>query len=68
MPPRQPGYREGRSHGEFLTNLPIDRPTLVKAIDYAWPTSKKLSEWPRERVDALVAKLFGQESWNFEFE
>ena len=23
MPPRQPGYRQGRDHADFITNLPI---------------------------------------------
>ena len=67
MPPRQPEYRAARSHEAFLTNLPLDRPSLVKAIDYAWPTVGELSDWPRERVAALVVERFRQESWNFEF-
>jgi hypothetical protein len=47
--------------------LPLDRPSLVKAIDCAWPTVGELSDWPRERVAALVVERFSQESWNFEF-
>jgi lipoate---protein ligase len=67
MPPRQPGYRAGRSHGEFVANLPVDRQTLVAAIDCAWPTWGVLSEWPSQRVTSLVEKQFGQDSWNYEF-
>jgi lipoate-protein ligase A len=67
MPPRQPAYREGRSHGEFVANLPVAREELVAAIDSAWPTDGQLSDWPSERVASLVEKQFGLESWNFEF-
>lgn len=67
MPPRQPEYRAARSHETFLTNLPLDRPTIVTAIDHAWPTAGGLSDWPRERVAALIVERFSQECWNFEF-
>jgi lipoate-protein ligase A len=67
MPPRQPAYRQARSHAEFLTNLPAERETLVQAIDRAWPTSGQLTTWPHERVAALVAERFSQRSWNYEF-
>jgi lipoate-protein ligase A len=67
MPPRQPAYRQARSHAEFLTNLAVERETLVQAIDRAWPTSGELTTWPRERVAALVAERFSQRSWNYEF-
>jgi lipoate-protein ligase A len=67
MPPRQPAYRQARSHAEFLTNLPADRDTLVQAIDRAWPASGELAGWPHERVTALVAERFSRQSWNYEF-
>jgi lipoate-protein ligase A len=67
IPPRQPAYREARSHAEFLTNLAVDREALVQAIDRAWPTSGELMGWPHERVAALVAARFSQHSWNYEF-
>ena len=36
MPPRQPGYRANRSHGEFVTNLPLTRAAIVDAIVSLW--------------------------------
>jgi lipoate-protein ligase A len=68
MPPRQPEYRDKRSHLEFLMNLPITRTALLSAIDRAWPTTASLVDWPRDRVAALVRERFGQEGWNSEFE
>jgi lipoate-protein ligase A len=68
MPPRQPSYRENRSHLDFVTNLPIDRGALLAAIDRAWPTSENLATWPRDRVAALVKERFSQDCWNLEFD
>jgi lipoate-protein ligase A len=66
-PPRQPDYRAERSHAAFLTNLPVARPSLVAAIDRAWPTHGELSEMPTAKIDELIATRFGQRSWNLEF-
>jgi lipoate-protein ligase A len=68
MPPRQPCYRAGRSHSEFVTNLPVARQALVAAIEAAWPTSGEIGDWPRERVASLVVKQFGQDWWIHEFQ
>jgi lipoate-protein ligase A len=67
MPPRQPEYRGGRSHREFVANLPIARQSLEDAIDCAWPTSRAVNEWPTARVERLVAERYSQVCWNLEF-
>jgi len=36
MPPRQPEYRRGRSHRQFLTNLPRKREQLVSCVCQAF--------------------------------
>lgn len=35
-PPRQPEYRAGRDHSDFVTNLPLDGETLRKALIEHW--------------------------------
>jgi len=67
QPPRQPNYRQERSHDDFVTNLPLTREALVKSIDHAWPTDSELDEWPGARVAELVAERFGEKKWNYEF-
>jgi lipoate---protein ligase len=67
MPPRQPEYRAARSHADFVINLPLDRQSLVAAVDHAWHTTGELTDWPRELVVALVAERFNRESWTLEF-
>ncbi|MEX2309479.1 MAG: hypothetical protein WD738_17900 [Pirellulales bacterium] len=67
MPPRVPDYRDGRTHLEFVANLPISRHALVAAVDQAWPTNQALREWPVARVEDLIAARFARDSWNYEF-
>jgi lipoate-protein ligase A len=67
MPPRQPEYRERRSHIEFVTNLPATRQQLADAVDNAWPCTQELTDWPATRVADLVAARFGDDRWTFEF-
>jgi hypothetical protein len=49
-------------------NLPVDRQTLVKAIDRAWPATENLDAWPHELVTTLVNERFSRDCWNLEFE
>ena len=37
-PPRQPSYREGRSHGDFLSNLPLPREVVLDRLENALST------------------------------
>lgn len=66
VPPRQPEYREGRPHDEFVLNLPVRRQGLVDALTTAWPTNGELKDVPLTRVKELVASRFGQQAWSFE--
>jgi len=67
VPPRTPAYRAGRTHGDFLTNLPVGRKALVAAVDAAWPTTGPVQNWPAAKVLQLVAERFGRDSWTYEF-
>ena len=53
-PTRTPDYRLGRGHREFITNLPLDRETVVGALTKAWQANESLVDWPRERTLELV--------------
>lgn len=62
-PKRQPSYREGRSHDEFLTLLPLSRPAIVAALRAAWPGGPGESGPPLERTGRMVVEKFGRADW-----
>lgn len=64
MPVRQPTYRSSRGHAEFVTNLPMNREGLENSMFAAWPTNGEVEDWPRNRVDQLVATRYGRNDWN----
>lgn len=65
-PPRQPDYRGGRSHNEFLTNIPVSASDLRGALAAHFATQQPLVDWPRERTARLAETRYSQPSWNFQ--
>lgn len=63
-PPRQPEYRAGREHGEFVANLPVSGAALRRAMAEAFDASEPLADWPRTRTARLVSDRYGREEWN----
>jgi lipoate---protein ligase len=66
-PPRQPGYRNARPHGDFVMNLPTTRQQLAEAVVSAFPMASGPPEIPVSRVEKLVGDRFGNARWNYEF-
>ncbi|MBX3425828.1 MAG: lipoate--protein ligase family protein [Pirellulales bacterium] len=62
-PPRQPEYRNRRSHDQFVTNLPLSRAELVETLATAWGAVEPLPDWPRERTAAIVAERYARPDW-----
>lgn len=65
-PARQPAYREGRTHEEFLMNIPLRRRILIESIRSAWSHSTFLtaaSDVPQDRLETLRAGRFADRSW-----
>lgn len=63
MPPRQPDYRQQRSHDEFLTNLGLSAEVLRSALTHAWQAHTRTTDWPRERVAELVRTRYRHPAW-----
>lgn len=53
-PPREPEYREGRSHGDFIANLPQDADQIRSAIRLAFHPATHLRDWPQTRTESLA--------------
>lgn len=62
--PRQPAYRRGRSHAEFVTNVAHPVGELKRAISRAWQADAKLDRIPHGQVHELIALRYGRDEWN----
>ncbi len=64
MPSKQPDYREGRSHAEFLMNLAAPAEEVKAALRRDWQTDQLLADPPIEATRALVAQKYATQEWN----
>lgn len=62
--PRQPAYRKGRTHRQFVANIPVPSAEMKQAISATFGVSQMLSQWPQEMVRQLVKERYSEESWN----
>lgn len=65
-PRRQPAYRAGRSHGDFVVNLDRSRDELTAAIHAAWDIRVPAGDpaaLPEDLVRELVEAKFGTQEW-----
>jgi lipoate-protein ligase A len=70
LPRRQPEYRAGRSHQEFLINLDLPRAALVAAVRSAWSIGEPPGEAaaiPDDLVRRLVATKYADPAWTERF-
>jgi lipoate-protein ligase A len=66
VPVRQPAYRAGRTHEDFLMNLGLPRTILHGLIRSAWSPSSSLSpvaDVPRDLLETLLSERFANRSW-----
>lgn len=59
MPPRQPDYRNGRPHGQFVANLAVPAQIIRDAMRTAWAAAEPCSPWPRELTEQLAVERYG---------
>jgi lipoate-protein ligase A len=63
MPVRQPDYREGRDHGEFLLDLSMDGLQLRQRLRDGWQAGEDLAAWPRDVVATLTEERYTRMEW-----
>jgi lipoate-protein ligase A len=71
-PPRQPDYRRLRDHRSFITNIPLDQPTLIDSIRNAFQSCVATGDWKSDGFDGFIAaqaetldrQRYSQPDWN----
>ena len=56
VPPRQPAYRQGRAHRDFVTNLPLSRQQIRDVLRTAWNALEPCEDWPSSLTQQIVAE------------
>jgi lipoate-protein ligase A len=63
LPPRQPEYRAGREHAEFLRNLTLPAEEVKGRLRVAWQADLEGSAWQEERVRQLAQEKYTSRDW-----
>jgi lipoate-protein ligase A len=63
-PPRQPEYRGGRPHAEFVTNVPLDVSQLAEQLALEFGAVGGDWNYPAELTERLVRERYGDPAWH----
>jgi lipoate-protein ligase A len=63
-PPRQPEYRAGRDHADFLTSLPFPADELKRRLWATWDAHEPVGDWPADLVRQLTAEKYDRPEWS----
>jgi lipoate-protein ligase A len=64
LPPRQPEYRGGRSHADFVTGLDLGREVLQTALRECWDAQALHVGIQEADLAALIRDRYGRSEWN----
>ncbi len=67
MPSKQPDYRQARSHGDFICNIPLHRDAIRHQLKGLWNAHEPLHQLPQERIENLAHGKYRDDAWNFKF-
>ncbi len=62
MPSREPDYRKGRPHGQFLMNLNTPASEVKKALRNVWHPTSEITVAPD--CQRLIAEKYSRDEWN----
>jgi lipoate---protein ligase len=66
-PSKEPEYRAGRSHREFLMNLNVPADAVKGALSKAWSATEVVKNPSHIRIEALVKERYENSAWNEKF-
>jgi lipoate-protein ligase A len=67
LPSKEPSYRGGRSHADFLLNLRMRPADLKMALRRAWNADEPSDDIPHDRIGTLIREKYGLADWNLKF-
>ena len=63
-PTREPEYRQGRLHSQFVSNVRLSKKTLVQTLTAGWGANEPMASWPQSRTRELAqTKYHSNEKW-----
>ncbi len=63
LPPKQPEYREQRSHLDFVRNISASTKKIKMQLRSVWDATTLLEHIPYSRIDELVKTKYSSEEW-----
>jgi lipoate-protein ligase A len=63
LPARQPDYRAGRGHDEFVGNLAVPRDQIVEGLRRVWAARSARPQWSADQVRRLVEEKYACAEW-----
>jgi lipoate-protein ligase A len=67
FPSRQPDYRDGRSHNDFLMNLNLSAAAIKGALEKEWNAELPFENAPLEEISRLAREKYATPEWNLKF-
>lgn len=64
MPSKQPDYRDGRGHSDFVTNLNLPAAKVAEALRETWGALETSDEKHDIEVERLVREKYSTDEWN----
>ena len=63
-PPRQPDYRGGRPHADFITNVTVDPRRLADDLAASFGALESLQPWPQAATAELLQQRYADPAWH----
>jgi len=67
FPSKQPDYRLGRSHSDFLLNLKVPSELVINTLRKIWSATQPLPQLPLQQIALLTRQKYSQPEWNLKF-